>query len=98
MDTPTDSRTSNLSTQLLTTRAHLKVGVAGSGGGVTTFPPAKPALKSRVSGKTCALCAKQAKGPHKARCGHVCCYECWVDRLKVCMPSLVKFVKFKAHT
>lgn len=96
MDASADSRASNLSTQLLTTGTHSNVGVAASGGRVPALPLAKPALKSRVSGKICALCTKEARGPHEARCGHVCCYECWVDRLKVRMLlCVVRFILLK---
>lgn len=31
---------------------------------------------------TCIICSDPAKEPTAARCGHICCYECWVYWLK----------------
>ena len=57
--------------------------------------PAAPA------GFECQICKDQCRDPHSARCGHICCHECWttwlaqkcecpVCRAKVRMKLLTK--------
>jgi hypothetical protein len=33
--------------------------------------------------KSCLICREASKDPYAARCGHICCYECWQQWFKV---------------
>eukprot|EP01119_Soliformovum_irregulare_P012174 TRINITY_DN3150_c0_g1_i4.p1 TRINITY_DN3150_c0_g1~~TRINITY_DN3150_c0_g1_i4.p1 ORF type:complete len:424 (+),score=168.33 TRINITY_DN3150_c0_g1_i4:78-1349(+) len=35
------------------------------------------------SGGKCPVCQEEYKNPHSARCGHVCCFECWEHALEL---------------
>jgi regulator of telomere elongation helicase 1 len=76
------SGTSNLSTSTLDSVTLLNGGKELLGNHPDTQGVERPSLKSRVSGKICIFCGKKAIGPHKAKCGHTGCYECWMKDMK----------------
>jgi hypothetical protein len=38
-------------------------------------------VESRL--KSCLICREKSENPYAARCGHICCFNCWQHWFKV---------------
>lgn len=53
-----------------------------------SLPPNKASddtftTSTATSGVDCPICGDQLNNPHTAKCGHACCFQCWLKCLEV---------------
>ena len=51
---------------------------------VTKKQDVVPIESIKIDIKGCLLCSKPPDDPYSAKCGHICCFECWASWLERC--------------